>query len=221
MTLKAVIGLVRASALSAALFLAGGAIPFVGVIVMIFTPAPIIGHVVGRPAAIWRTIGAVVLAAIAVMVAGGPSGLLVYTVTFGLATAIICYMLERGARFELIVAVATTAVLASGSAALLIAAGSPGALAGAFHDNLSAALARTEDMYKVLGVGPSIDADSHSKLVEMIVRLSPALAGITTALAVLANLSVFWRSAGRSQAARTSCSVTWCDGPRRNGSSGC
>ena len=94
------------------------------------------------------------LTATAVGLAGGPFALMAYTVSFGLATAIICYMLERGMRFESIVAVTTGAVLAAGSVTLLIAAGSPAALVATFRDGLSAALARTDEIYKLMGISP-------------------------------------------------------------------
>ncbi len=199
MTLKAVIGLIRASALSAALFLAGGAIPFAGALLMVLTPAPIIGHAVGRPAAAWRTMAAVVLTATAIGLAAGPFALMAYTVSFGLATAIICYMLERGMRFESIVAVTTGAVLAAGSVTLLIAAGSPAALVATFRDGLSVALARTDEVYKLMGISPAMEGDARARLIDMVVQLAPALAIITAASAVLINLTVFWRWVGKTR----------------------
>jgi uncharacterized protein YybS (DUF2232 family) len=198
-TFKALIGLIRASTLSAALFLAGGAIPFVGAIAMLFTPAPIISYAVSRPAAVWRVIGAVLLSAAGVLVAAGPFALLAYSVTFGIATAIICYMLERGARFEIIVAVTTAVVMAAGSLALLLAAGSPAVLLRDFRDGLSAAMARSDDLYRVVGMGAGLDADTRTKLVDMIVELGPALAVIAAAFAVLVNLSAFWRLVGKNR----------------------
>jgi uncharacterized protein YybS (DUF2232 family) len=198
-TLKAVIGLIRASALSAALFLAGGAIPIAGAVLLLLTPAPIIGHAVGRPAAAWRTIAAIMLTATAIGLAAGPFALMAYTVSFGLATAIICYMLERQMRFEAIVAVTAGAVLAAGSITLVIAAGSPAALVATFRDGLSAALARTDEIYKLMGISPATEADSHAKLADMIVQLGPALAGIAAASAVLINLAVFWRWVGKKR----------------------
>jgi uncharacterized protein YybS (DUF2232 family) len=197
--LKVAIGVIRAAALSAALFLAGGAIPFAGTLLMLFTPAPIMSHAIGRPGAIWRTIVAVVLTAIAVLAAAGPFALLAYTVSFGLATAIICYMLERAARFESIVAVTVVAVMAAGTAAVLIAVGSPAALLANFRDGLTAALARTGDFYKATGISNGLDADARAKLADTILQLSPALTVISAAFAVLANLAIFWRWAGKNR----------------------
>jgi uncharacterized protein YybS (DUF2232 family) len=197
--LKVAIGVIRAAVLSAALFLAGGAIPFAGTLLMLFTPAPIMSHAIGRPGAIWRTLVAVVLTAIAVLAAAGPFALLAYTVSFGLATAIICYMLERAARFESIVAVTVVAVMAAGTAAVLIAAGSPAALVADFRDGLTAALARTGDFYKAAGIGNGLDADARAKLTDTIVQLSPALTGMSVAFAVLANLAIFWRWTGKNR----------------------
>jgi hypothetical protein len=198
-TLKAAVGVVRAAALSAALFIAGGAIPFVGTLLMLFTPAPIIGDAVGRPAALWRAIAAVTLAAIAVLAVAGPMALLAYTMTFGLATAAVCFMLERAVRFELIVAVTTGAVLLAGTVTLLIATGSPAALASDFRTAVHSALLHSEDFYKLFGMGPALDSGTRDKLSDMIVQLSPALAGITAAFAVLANLWLFWRTTGKNR----------------------
>ena len=191
--------MVRASVLSAALFLAGGAIPFLGTIVILFTPAPIVNYAVGRPGAVWRTIGAVLLAAAGVLAAGGAYALLAYAVTFGLATTLICCMLEYEARFETIVAVTTATVLLAGSVAALLATGSPAAIVSEVREGLSAGIARSEEMYKLLGMSGGVEAETKAKLVDMIVELTPALVGITTAFAVLINLSLFWRTAGKQR----------------------
>lgn len=199
MTRKAAVGLVRASALAAALFIAGGGIPFVGAFVMLFSPAPIIIYAVGRPAAVWRALGAVILAAAGVLALAGPLALLGYVVTFGLATAIICGMLDRGLRFELIVGVASAAVFIAGSLAAVIAAGSPAALAEDAHRVFSAAIARSEDIYRLVGIGAGVELQTHDHLIDLILQLAPALAAIMAAFAVLLNLSVFWSWAGKQR----------------------
>jgi len=140
-----------------------------------------------------------VLTATAIGLAAGPFALMAYTVSFGLATAIICYMLERGMRFESIVAVTTGAVLAAGSVTLLIAAGSPAALVATFRDGLSVALARTDEVYKLMGISPAMEGDARARLIDMVVQLAPALAIITAASAVLINLTVFWRWVGKTR----------------------
>jgi uncharacterized protein YybS (DUF2232 family) len=195
---KATVGLIRASALASALFLAGGAIPFVGPIAMLLAPAPVIIYAVRRSAALSRAIGSVVLAALAVLIAGGPLAFLAYTVSFGLGTVAMSYMLEREVRFELNVAVTTALVLAAGTIAALAMTGSPQALADAVHSTLSAAASRSEALYKAVGltsmIGPT---KAREHLVDLTVRLSPALAAITVALAALANMAVFWWMAGQ------------------------
>ena len=54
--------MVRAAALSGAFFLAGGAIPLIGGILMMLAPAPILVYAVGKPNPNMRANIAVVLA---------------------------------------------------------------------------------------------------------------------------------------------------------------
>ncbi|MGD0076374.1 MAG: DUF2232 domain-containing protein, partial [Candidatus Binataceae bacterium] len=128
-TRKSVIGMLRAAALTAALFLAAGVVPFVGVLLMLFAPTPILAYAVGRPGAGPRMALTVGLSLLLVALAAGTTVATGYAVTFGLATAIVCLMLEWEQRFELIVVTATMAMMVAGTVSLLVMAGSPEALA--------------------------------------------------------------------------------------------
>ena len=111
--------MVRAAALAGAFFLAGGAIPLIGGVLMMLAPAPIILFAVGRPNPNPRAIIAVLLATALVAILAGPFAGLGYFVSFGLATAITCYMLERRSSFEMITAVGAGAMVAASVVAAL------------------------------------------------------------------------------------------------------
>ena len=73
--------MVRAAALSGAFFLAGGAIPLIGGILMMLAPAPILVYAVGRPSPNLRATIAVLLATAFVGILWGPLGGLAYFVS--------------------------------------------------------------------------------------------------------------------------------------------
>ena len=196
-TRKSVIGMIRAAALAAAFFLAAGALPLVGVLLMLFVPAPIIGYVVGRPAAGLRMASAIGLSLLLVTLVAGPTVAAGYAVTFGLATAIICLMLEREYRFEAIIVVATAAIMVAGTAILLVVAGSPQALAGMMRETLTQGFDRSARFYQTLGVGTGIDAASRDQMAAVTVRLMPAIAALAVAFMVMVNLICFWRWLGK------------------------
>ena len=62
MTRRDVIGLVRAAFGAAALFLAGGVVPAIGGVAMLFAPTPVLSYAIGYPRAMWRMAAAVTLA---------------------------------------------------------------------------------------------------------------------------------------------------------------
>ncbi|HXW85600.1 MAG TPA: DUF2232 domain-containing protein, partial [Candidatus Binataceae bacterium] len=53
--------------------------------------------------------------------------------------------------------------------------------------------------YKALGLPTVVPTDIQGTIVEMTVKLSAALAALTSAVAVLLNLRLFWRWAGKRQ----------------------
>jgi len=196
---KAIIGLIRAAALSGALFLAVAAIPIAGGFAMLFAPAPILIFAVGRLSPNLRAIFSVLLAAALVAVAAGITAGITYTISFGLASVLMCYMLERHCSFELIVLVTAGTMLIAGSAAALIAAGSPDAMLTAIHQSLKAGMERGQEFYKTIGMDAGLAPDTQATAIDIFIRLSPALAAIGAAATVMLNLSVFWRWGGKKR----------------------
>src|SRR5260370_11870907 len=102
--------MIRAAALAAAFFLAGGAIPVLGGIAMFLAPAPIMIYAVGRPKPNLRAIIAVLIAAgLGTLFMGGATGL-ASILFFGLSTPVAWYMLVGGSSFGLIAAACAGAV---------------------------------------------------------------------------------------------------------------
>jgi uncharacterized protein YybS (DUF2232 family) len=187
--------MIRASALAGAFFLAGGAIPILGQILMLLAPAPILIYAVGLPNANLRATTAVLLATGLVGLLGGPFAGLGYLVSFGLATAIACYMLERRHSFELITAIGAGTMVAVAVVAALIAMGGADALIKAVHSQLVQGMTRGQDFYKLLGT-EAIPADTQATVISFTMRLMPAFAILVAASTMLLNLRLFWRWAG-------------------------
>src|SRR6516225_10610355 len=145
MSRKAAIGMLRAGALAAAFFLAGGAIPFAGALLMVFSPAPVLVYATGRPAPNFRSLGSIALATGLVAAGAGVAASLSYVLSFALATAILCYMIEKEYGFESIVLTAAAAMVVMGTLGALTVSGSPEALAKEIHNTLSGAMARSAD----------------------------------------------------------------------------
>jgi len=188
--------MVRAAALAGAFFLAGGAIPLVGGILMMVAPAPIILYAVGRPSPNLRATIATLLAVAFVAILAGPLAGLGYFVSFGLATAITCYLLERRSSFEMITTVAAGAMVAASVVAALAVMGGADALIKTVHDELAQGMARGQDFYKMLGLQTTIPADTQESVISLTMRLSPAFGVLVAASTILLNLRVFWRWAG-------------------------
>jgi uncharacterized protein YybS (DUF2232 family) len=188
--------MVRAAALAGAFFLAGGAIPLLGGVLMMLAPAPILIYAVGRPSPNLRATIAVLLATAFVAILWGPIGGLAYFVSFGLATAIACYMLERRSSFEMITAVGAGVIVTASIVAALVMMGGADALIKTVHDELAQGMARGQDFYKLLGIQQTIPADTQASVIALTMRLSPAFAILVGASTMLLNLRVFWRWAG-------------------------
>jgi uncharacterized protein YybS (DUF2232 family) len=174
-------------------------IPLVGAIAALFAPAPILLFSIGYPGARLRAAAVAVIAAAAVMMLGGWGAAVGYLVTFGLASVVICDMLERRNSFESIVLVSSGIVLAASVIAAFAAAGSAEVLSKAVHDSLTSGIARGHEFYKVLGFETGITPDAANGLVDMMLRLSPALIAICAGVASLLNLAAFWRLGGRQR----------------------
>jgi uncharacterized protein YybS (DUF2232 family) len=193
------VGAIRAAFLSAALYLAAAVVPLVGAMSSLFAPAPILLSSVGFAGARLRAAAAIAVAAAAVVAFGGWLAGLGYLLTFGLAAAVMCDMLERRKPFETIVTVTGGVVLAAGVIAAFAMAGSAEGLARGIHDALASGMTRGHDFYKVLGVETGITHDAEAGLLDMMVRLSPALVALSAGFGALLNLAMFWRMGGRQR----------------------
>jgi len=191
--------MVRAAFGAAAMFLAGGVVPVVGGIAMLFAPTPVLGYAIGCPKALWRMAAVVALAAGLIALGAGPSAAGAYLLTLGLATAVMVYMIERRRPFETIVLCSAAAMLVAGAAVALAISGSPAALAEGLRHDRTLAMGRGEKFYKTVGLDSAIPPEMRANIVEATLRLSPALAAISAAFTVLINLGVFWRLSGRQQ----------------------
>ncbi len=188
---------VRAAFLSAALYLATAVVPVVGAVAALFAPAPILLFAVGTRGARWRAAAAILLAAAAATLLGGWVAGLGYVVSFGLAAAVMCDMLERRKPFETIVLVTAAVTLAVGVIAAFVMAGSVEALAKAVRDALSAGMARGRDLYKVLGMETGLGHEAEASVLETTMRLVPALVALCAGFGALLNLGLFWRLGGQ------------------------
>jgi len=72
-------------------------------------------------------------------------------------------------------------------------------LVQAVRNQLVAGMMRGESFYKTLGIDPAIAPDTRVYVVNTLMQLTPALAGLLSALTVLLNLAVFWRLSGKQQ----------------------
>src|SRR5690242_1916364 len=166
--------MVRAAALSAALFLAGAAIPVAGTIAMLLAPAPILIFAVARLNANLRALSAAALAGGLVAVAAGPVAGLAYGATIGLATLAMCVMIEAQLSLELIVLVTAATMLTAGIGCALLLAGSPDILLATIHEGLKVQMQRGQEFYKTLGIEAAVPPDTQASIIDLTIRLSPA-----------------------------------------------
>ena len=196
---KAIVGLIRAAALSGALFLAVAAIPIAGGLAMLFAPAPILIFSVGRLRPVLRATLTALLAGVLVALVGGIVGGITYEVSFGLAAVLMSYMLERRYSFEMIVLATAGTMLVAGTATALAGSGSIDAMLAAIHQSLKAGMERGQDFYKTIGMDAGLSPDVQASAIDIFIRLSPALGAIAAAATVMLNLSMFWRWAGKKR----------------------
>ncbi len=203
MTRKAIVGTIRATALSVALFLAGAVVPVLGGIAMVLTPAPVVFHAVGRLHADLRALVVVALATALVTLVAGPVAGVIYCVTFGLAGIVMCWMLEQRYPFEAIVMATAGAMLTAGTASALALTDSPDALLSLLRETLTAGMSRGSEFYARLGIKGAAAADLQASVLDLTIRLSPALAAISAGLTAFVNLMVFWRRGGKDRLSYT------------------
>jgi uncharacterized protein YybS (DUF2232 family) len=198
-TLKEIAGITRAAFASAVMFLAGAVVPLLGSAAMIFAPAPLLGYAVGFPRPMMRLAGVVMLSSGLVAAGAGISAAAAYALSFGLAAAVMCYLLERRDSLEWIVLATTSAIVVTGAVAAFAFAGSPLTLAAALHQQLVAGMMRGASFYKAIGIDAAMTPEMQAYVVDAAIRLAPALVVISSAFIVLLNLAVFWRVSGKQQ----------------------
>ncbi|MHB8380851.1 MAG: DUF2232 domain-containing protein, partial [Candidatus Binataceae bacterium] len=146
------------------------------------------------------TIGVVVAAAL-IAIAGGLPGAGGYLLSFGIATFVVAWMLERQRPFEMIVIAGAGSMLVAAAIAALAMFGTPAGLANAVQTQLAAGMARGQEMYRTMGMPNALPSDTQAKLLSVIMRISPALAAMLTGFAMLLNLRLFWRWGGKNKVA--------------------
>jgi uncharacterized protein YybS (DUF2232 family) len=191
------LAITRAALASAVMFMGGALIPAVGGIAMILAPTPVLHSSIGYRNAFWRSVIIALLSAGLVGIGGGVGAVLTYLATAGIASAGMCYLIEKRQPFERIVGSIALLILLIGAVSAIVLAGSPQALAEQLRNNLTLTIARGEKFYAMLGLNTTITPDIRAGIVEMILRMMPALALISAALLTLANLATFWRIGGR------------------------
>jgi uncharacterized protein YybS (DUF2232 family) len=196
---KVAIGMLRAALMAAALFLAGGAVPLIGGVAMLFAPAPILIFALGRSNVFSRTAVPIAVAAALITIAAGWEAGVGYLATMGLATAMIAAMVERHSPFELIIVTVGGAMLTASMVIALIATGGPVGLVNAMQADLASGMMHGQEFYRTLGLPSALPAETQSKILDLTLRLSPALAALLAAFAVLANLRLFWRWTGKQR----------------------
>lgn len=198
---RGVPGFLRASSATLLLFLSGLALPVAGPFLALLTPQPglRLGLRAGKAAASLL----VVVVAAAIGAAAGPTALSAYALTFGLITIALPLALEREWSIEvtvgLVSAVVATAVL---TAALLVA--SPADWFIAIRTGLEQTRDEAVHVYSQSGLPIEVvEQLEHGSLriVELVMRLLPALLLGTVAIVVLLNLELLRRRQRRAGAA--------------------
>lgn len=197
MRVRSALGLIRAAALSVALFLLGSLIPLLGPVLMLCAPAPLLITALRRPRPGWRIAALLALClGMVALVAGAKDGI-AFSLSFGVATVVMFVMLRRKCSLESVVVAATIAVVAASFAALLVWAGSPAALAAQIHQALAAKTSQADAFYHKLGLSLADSKELNARVLALTAQLTPALMAIVAAVMVLVNLVLIWRWLGR------------------------
>jgi uncharacterized protein YybS (DUF2232 family) len=196
---KDALDLTRAATLAAAFFLLGGVIPVLGAPVMLCAPVPILIHALRQSRPYRRLAVVLALTLILIGLIAGPVQGLGFALSLGLATALIAIMIKRNWSFELIVFTTTAAMLAAVTAALLVWAGSPAALARQLHHSVAAAMSQSATMYEKLGMSQTESRQISDRMLAVTAQLLPAVAAMLGALTVLVNLGLVARWLGKEK----------------------
>ncbi len=189
----AALGVLRASAATTALFLAGMLLPFGGTIVMVFTPQP--GFGLERRAGMGPLVTLVALvAAIAASVAGWQAAVL-YLAGFAVLTIALPLLLRRELSIEATVGLATLFVAAALTVSVF-STSSPEEILGGLRGALDQAQGELIAVYERAGLGPDAVRDlrqGSTQILDVAILLAPALGVLSIGAIVLANLALVRR----------------------------
>lgn len=182
------------SALTAALILlAGLRIPGAGLFLIPFAPQPLLSLGLRRG---WRWgIGACLLSLALLFVAGEQSGAWAFVPFCALSAAAVVGA-GRGWPLERLVSLASAAGALSGFSLLLAAFGSPAALVQALEAELKGGLESSVRLYERLGVPAETRQflnESLPRILDLLLRLLPALALVGLAAILLVNVYLISR----------------------------
>ena len=184
----------RAAMATAVLFLAGFVLPFGGPLVMTLTPQPALRlfERAGRNASLASC--AIALVTIGLTGGGGAAGL--YLVSFGLLTVLLPTLLEREWSLELTVGLATV-ILALALLTTLSVVDSPSQFIAALRTSFEQV--RTDAVAVYTRAGLSADVireleDGTRTLVDLMMRLAPALLLLGIGSMLLINIDLLRRS---------------------------
>lgn len=175
------------------LFLSGFTLPIGGTLLMLLTPQPGLRlyHSSGRAPVV--ALVAVVSVVIGTVV--GPSGAALYGVTFALLTLLLPTLLEREWTIEATVGVAVLVVAGAVLAAALSTA-PPAELLSAVRTSLEEVRNEAVGVYGRAGLPADVLQqldDGSRRVVELVLRVAPALLLVSIAVSVLLNLDLLRR----------------------------
>jgi uncharacterized protein YybS (DUF2232 family) len=187
-----VVGVARASAATAALFLAGLLLPIGGPLLMALTPQPGL-----RLSQADRRASACVVAfaAAGVGLAGGVAAAVAYLASFGLLTLALPAVLQRDWSIEVTIGLATVGV-AMAILGVGLYVSTPTELGIAGRAALEQVRGEAVRVYSHSGLAPDMIRDleeGSTRLVELVLRLTPALFLLAIAAVVLVNVQLLRR----------------------------
>ena len=191
--LEGALGFVRAAAATMLLFLSGFVLPVGGPLLMLLTPQP--GLRLRERAGTRRLVSLVAVVAIAVGAIAGTAPVVVYLATFALVTLLLPVILEREWSIEVTVGVVVIAV-ASAVLAAALAVSDPTTWFATIRQSLEQTRDEAVKVYGQAGFSAEVLEDlqrGSRSLVELVLRLSPALFLGAIASTVLLNLELMRR----------------------------
>jgi uncharacterized protein YybS (DUF2232 family) len=198
---KGVPGFFRAAAATLLLFLSGLALPVAGPFFALLTPQP--GLRLGQRAGNVAASLLVAIVAVALGAVAGSAALAVYVVTFGLITLMLPLVLEREWSIEVTVGLVAAVVAAAVLAAALVVA-SPAEWFTTIRSGLDQTREEAVHVYSQSGLPIEIVEQlehGSERMVELVMRLLPALLLGGVAFVVLLNLELLRRRQRRTGAA--------------------